>query len=343
MQREGQIAELAGTQDDSPPANAIYCDNLTEGKWFQALNSQLADIPLVILKDREENHDPRVADLLVYDRPDIILVVDNQVRLVVEKTREVPTGHNVGQRMARLIRAVELGIPTIKFFPFDAMKHGEYAGRCFLNARILRAMANATEIHETPLLAVNWGCDEYFELLDDGSEDERMRDLMASYLESDYDPSCRGYALQVEEMLDEYKVRTKANPKYAVPPPSVTLVDTENLLDGLPFDLDANVGAKLRRNEETVAYSIGMSPEYCRREDPYTGTQFIYDYGWCRSGPSPHEKDRNLILRFPKLTKDVFVSANPNDSRRKSSNWYLTASALVFQDGILPLHLDVDG
>ena len=41
-----------------------------------------------------------------------------KVLLVVKKTREVPTGHNVGQRMARLIRAVELGIPTIYFCPF---------------------------------------------------------------------------------------------------------------------------------------------------------------------------------------------------------------------------------
>ena len=48
-----------------------------------------------------------IQKLLKYDRPDIILVKEGVPKLVIEKTREVPTGHNVGQRFARLVNAVE--------------------------------------------------------------------------------------------------------------------------------------------------------------------------------------------------------------------------------------------
>ncbi|MGH8543441.1 MAG: hypothetical protein ACREX3_07400, partial [Gammaproteobacteria bacterium] len=67
---------------------------------------------------------------------------------------------------------------------------------------------------------------------------------------------------------------------------------------------------------------------------PYTGTQFIYDYIWCRTGPAVSDKHTNLVLRFPSLTRGVWYSANPNDPSKKSCNWYLTANALWFQDGL---------
>ena len=85
-------------------------------------------------------------------------------------------------------------------------------------------------------------------------------------------------------------------------------------------------------------YRIGMTPEKCRREDPYTGTQFIYDYAYCRSGPNAVDKRRNLILHFPLIDRDTFVERNPDDPSRKSCNWYLTASALAFRDETIELH-----
>jgi hypothetical protein len=80
---------------------------------------------------------------------------------------------------------------------------------------------------------------------------------------------------------------------------------------------------------------MDMTPEKCRREDPYTGTQFIYDYGWLRNGPRPVDRETNLLIHVPKVTMKRWLEANPNDIQRKSSNWYLTADGIVLSDGII--------
>ena len=121
---------------------------------------------------------------------------------------------------------------------------------------------------------------------------------------------------------------------YGRPPPSVQIVQTAELLYEWSDLLNTPERRVLAVREESVVYEIGMTPGACRREDPYTGTQFIYDYNWCRSGPEPADKKRNLILHFPKIDRRRWYAANPNDDSRKSCNWYLTASALMFADGL---------
>ena len=60
--------------------------------------------------------------------------------------------------------------------------------------------------------------------------------------------------------------------------------------------------------------------------------QFLYDYAFCRNGIKPVEKKINLFLYFPDINKEIFISNNPNDSSRKSCNWYLVANALFFKN-----------
>jgi hypothetical protein len=89
----------------------------------------------------------------------------------------------------------------------------------------------------------------------------------------------------------------------------------------------------LLKRKQSIVYSIGMTPAKCRREDPYTGTTFIYDYTLCRIGPNPTDKSKNLILSIPRISRRRWLTANPNDVSRKSSNWYLTATMIALKDG----------
>jgi hypothetical protein len=312
-------------------ALVIYADNQVEGLWFKSLSPLLATARTEIIKARGEN--PQVIErLIAYDRPDIVLCRGHHAILVLEKTREVPTGHNVGQRVARLVRSVEEGVPTIKFFPFDAMKHGEYAGRCNLNIRLLLAFDRMSAIHRTPILAVNWPCDRFSELVDDGQENNQISRLIDRYLDSGAAHDCKAFLDHREWMRTEYSRRLKSRPSYGAPPPSVTLEDTRTFLDQHNCSRDSR--RHLETHSESLVYRIEMTKEKCRREDPYTGTQFIYDYIWCRSGARPEQKHRNLILHFPKLNQRTWEERNPNDPSRKSCNWYLTANALVFNDAV---------
>ena len=309
-----------------------FCDDLNEYSWFVTLDKRLKAARFERIGQRGSN--PSVIDdLIVYDRPDVILLNNGKPVLVIEKTREVPTGHNVGQRVARLVRAVELGIPTIKFFPFDARKHGTHTGICNLNARLLLTFENMWNIHETPVVAINWPSDSYGELIEDESADAQLSNLISGYLDSDFDHDCAEFEDAREFQLGEYSTRCAAYAPYANPPPSLRIDKTSTILKELGVSLKSDKATQLLLRQESVLYEIGMNEDKCRREDPYTGTQFIYDYLYCRNGPTTGDKFRNLILYFPNIREDVWNSKNPDDPSRKSSNWYLTANAHVFSDG----------
>lgn len=315
---------------------SVYSDNFLEAAWFISLVPELHDATVEVL-GRRGSHPDAINELLVYDRPDIILCREEVPVLTVEKTREVPTGHNVGQRVARLVRSLELGIPAIKFFPFDARKHGRFTSVCSLNARLLAAFERMTHIHEVPMLACNWPADSTGELVIDGSENVRIRELVLSFVANGCTRWWPEAVRQLDFMRDEYATRVASYTNYAHPPKSVSIESSALVQERFPEfkHLEADEQQSLLARDETVVYTIGMTPEKSRREDPYTGTQFIYDYAWCRSGTRPEEKRRNLVLRFPQITRETWIVNNPDDASRKSSNWYLTANALLFSDGAI--------
>lgn len=78
-----------------------------------------------------------------------------------------------------------------------------------------------------------------------------------------------------------------------------------------------------------------MTPDKCKRQDPYTGTTFIYDYMLCRNGVNVSDKYSNLVLYFPNLTREIWLNKNPNNLNTKSCNWYLTANLMLFNNGYL--------
>ena len=105
----------------------IFYDSLTEALWFANLNPffDFNSPQNQYIQIGRRGNNPRIIEQLTsYDKPDIILLKNNVPVLTIEKTQEVPTGHNVGQRFARLVKSIELDVPVIYFFPFDAKKHG---------------------------------------------------------------------------------------------------------------------------------------------------------------------------------------------------------------------------
>lgn len=308
-----------------------FCDDINEYSWFVTLDHRLKSARFERIGQRGTN--PSVIDdLIIYDRPDVILLENGIPVLVIEKTREVPTGHNVGQRVARLVRAVELGIPTVKFLPFDARKYGAHTGICNLNARLLLTFENMWKIHKTPVMAINWPSDVYGHLIEDESADDQLRNLICGYIDSGFDHNCAEFQSARERQLDEYSTRCVNYGPYGEPPPSLRIAETSAVIRDLGLTKNSVDAKQLLLRKESVIYEIGMKEDKCRREDPYTGTQYIYDYLYCRSGPTAEDKFRNLILYFPNIREKVWRDKNPNDPGRKSSNWYLTANAHVFSD-----------
>lgn len=315
----------------------IYSDNLIEANWFQNLSSEFKFAKIELINDRNKNISI-INELVNYDRPDIILLDQNEKPLLVlEKTAEVPTGHNVGQRIARLVKAIEKGVPTVLFFPFDARKHGTYSGICNLNARLLLAFKRMWEIHNTPIFAVNWKADPNGELINDGSEDDELKKILKKIIKDNFSLNSQIYKKYKDINYKEYQKRINIFPPYAKPPKSAEIIKTKKFLNSLNFEIDEDDKINLLKNEESLIYKIIMSEENCKRQDPYTGTQFMYDYLYCRTGKLNYEKNRNLFLYFPKIRKSIWNVKNPNNLETKSCNWYLIANTLIFKDGILNL------
>ncbi len=314
----------------------IFCDALQEGLWFKKLSEKLRDAEIKTIKSRGNN--PRIIEELIrYDRPDIILLINNKPVLVVEKTEEVPTGHNVGQRFARIVRSAELHIPFIYFCPFVAMKHGKYANQCYINARLFVAVKNMSKIHNTPILIINWKCDDDYELIRDGSEDKELKELINDLFQNNFNFGNSIIVKKILEKMDkEYNERIKMFPNYKNPPPTVKIIKTSDFIKEINKTFgNIEIPKYFLERDYTLLYRLGMTPEKCRREDPFTGTQLVYDYIWCRYGETVKERKINLVLTIPLVTIKRWREANPDDLHRKRHLYYTIPDLLVLKDGII--------
>lgn len=313
----------------------IFADDEHEGNWFKNLTPLLSASSIVILQKRGSNP-LYIEKLLRYDRPDIVLVKDNIPVIVLEKTREVPTGHNVGQRFGRLVNSAEEGVLTIFYLPFVAKKHGEYASVCYVPARLFMALQRMENIHQIPILAVNWPSDKDHELINDGTEQEELSELVKQLITNNFDHTKCTHVKKIQErMISQIKT---LDPKTIKPPISVTIEDTINyklyISKTFPSDL-SKIPPEFWKRLKTLVYVNKMTEDNCRREDPYTGQQFIYDYMECRSGKKVTDKHTNLVLKSPLVSKERWMNANPNVSTRKSALWYATADLIELKDGII--------
>lgn len=308
----------------------IFYDSLQEGVWFQELNPVLADAELLPITGNESN--PLIKDTMTYDRPDIILTDNSRIILVLERTIEVPTGHNVGQRFARLASAAEHRVPLVYFGPFMARKHGGATeGPRYMNLRLFYALEALEKVNNTVATAINWPVDERFELLRGSEKDDDMREYLQIVLD-EYNKNGTGLLIDVvknaplqkrmqserEQFIEQY-VR---NPEqYDLPPPSAVFVS--------PDTLRTIHGASVDGFDEVLVYSVGMT--YIR-SDPYTGTGMLYRYLYVLGEP---EKNRALVLLFPNISQSQWhqVSHRP---RKDVKLFKIIADGIIFSDGYLP-------
>ena len=278
-----------------PQQIRVYGDNLIEAAWFINLTPLLANAKYETIKNRGQNP-PKIEALISYDRPDLILEIDGE--------------------------------------PVDKTKLGENAGVCNMNVRFLLALEKISVFHGVPILAVEWPHDSDYQLVVDGTEDAKMTTLVHNYITSGYDKTLVGFQQELAANSASARTRLAARKSYGKPPPSVKILNTAAWLRsmGIPSS-DATARALLQR-QDVVVYKAGMTPEKCKRQDPYTGMQFLYDYLYCRTGPLPSDKQKSLVLWFPILDKATWFANNPNNLQAKGSNWYLTANAFLFSDGL---------
>ncbi|MCI5868786.1 MAG: hypothetical protein MR224_04665 [Dorea sp.] len=311
----------------------IFCDSLQEGMWFRNLHPSFSDANIEIIPNNKRQQQQYGIDkVLIYDRPDIILKDNNRIIFVLERTVEVPSGHNVGQRFGRLVAAAKERIPVVYFGPYAAYKHGGItSGPRYMNLRLFYSLKNVSDYYNTAITTINWPVDFQYEVLKTPQKDKRIKEYMDLFL-SYY--SINGFNGLTEfikssdfqkqqyieqESFAENEIR---NPEqYDVPPDSVEIMSAfafENNYTKLP-----HIGKNIN---SVVVYNVGMT--YIR-SDPYCGMAALYYYLYCNSSTA-------LILYFPNIHSSEWY--NLRSSTKTYRMFKEFSDAILFQDRIIPQH-----
>jgi hypothetical protein len=307
----------------------VYYDDIQEGVWFGGLHPELLGAPCEPITEAIKGS-PKLAAVLKYDRPDVILALDGEPVLVLERTVEVPSGHNVGQRFARLAAAAEDRRPLVYFGPFVAFKHGgKTAGPRWMNLRLFQALDVLSQVHGTAVTTIRWPVDDRCEIVQDASKDSSLK----RYLEMFFREIDRVGFEGINEAIVESEVQrellaeredfvatVKAAERYDRPPPSVSLVTGADAARRFGIE-------QLADHDELVIYEVGM--RYIR-SDPYTGSAMLYRYLYVLGHP---ELDRRLILHFPHVTDDMWEAAAAAARRKDVRLYRQVADGIIFSNG----------
>lgn len=309
----------------------IFCDSLQEGMWFKNLNQRFSDANFVVIPNsKREQVRLGIDQVLIYDRPDIILKHNGSIILVLERKVEVPSGHNVGQRFGRLVAAAKQHIPVVYFGPYAAYKHGgSTAGPRYMNLRLFYSLRNLSDIFNTAITTINWPVDRNYEVLKTQQKDIRMRQYIELFLNyyTKYGLDGLTEYIKNSKFQEEQIIEQKAfaeneirNPEqYNNPPESVeilTIRQFERVYHRLPNSL-------ARHAEQIVVYNIGMN---YLRSDPYAGMSALYYYLYCGNG-------RIQILLFPNISIAEWNQLGRNTKTYRMFKEF--GEAILFQDGLL--------
>ena len=315
----------------------IYFDSIQEGVWFQELHPLLKDADLQPFPNAAElltKHE-LLQEALSFDRPDIILCDGGVPILVVERTIEVPSGHNVGQRFARLVAAARQRIPVVYFGPYAAYKHGGATqGPRYMNLRLFYALESMGDTYETPISIINWIVDKDYEIIRDARKDQRM----IAYLNLFFDlyQSVDFEKLRQKILVSKFEQEQHKEREHFI----TGEVKKPEQYDGPPNSIDIHTSPELNAaypslsriklpNPQSVVYNVGM--KYVR-SDPYTGMGLLYTYLYCGS---LENKTRNLVLYFPNISLEMWKEVSSNTRRKDVRLYKMVSDAIIFSDGTL--------
>lgn len=310
----------------------ILYDEPHEATWFRSLHADLTNVLATSITEASQR--PELQAVLAYDRPDIILLDNGIPVLVVEETLEVPSGHNVGQRFARIAAAAEAGVPSVYFVPYMARKHGGVtAGPRYMNLRLFDAIDNVISATGSAVTTINWPVDANCEVLKGPPKDADMKQYIALFLHLHYTSPSTVNAQLINSHLQARLINDrnifiaqniKKAAQYDSPPDSVSIVSPNQLVQQFP---QLN-GVGLNCGNDIVLYNVGMTNI---RSDPYTGMAILYRYLYIQNG-------RKLVLWFPSITSQTW---NATSRARKDIRLFIIAcDAIIFSDRLtLKQHL----
>lgn len=295
---------------------------------WTGLCPQLRTVDLVHIRTAT---DPRVTRLFDYAYPDAVITVDEQPVLSIEQTQMNPSGHNIPQRFSCQVRAAELGVPSVLYYPEYSRRTFSDPNRRYLQVRVPLAQKRLSEIYNVPALSVFWPTDPET-LLPITRQDahQEIADLAGALISNAGNtmtllrlPQVRRALANMGRVVSEYGGRYRENPSVrrllpngfpearseegvSIDPPGVAqLLTTEEFIETLaqlsPIALWPDVRARLQTRQLTLVLKGTANRSKTDSEHPWPGYLALLDVLYLREegGSSPTDRAANLVYRLP--------------------------------------------
>lgn len=293
------------------------------------------------LVDITRVNDRRVTDLFGYARPDAVITVDGKPVVSIEQTQMNPSGHNIPQRFSSQVRAAELGVPSILYYPAFSRRTYSDSNVRYLNIRVPLAQLRLSRFFQTPAISVFWPTDPVTKLPQTGRDaHQEIANIVDEFIAR---AGTRENLLNLTEVQQAFKSmkemcsrfgdtrRYKPNPYirhilsqgfgtslnehgYAVDPPQTAkLVATYEYLSSLRrtpnSDVWRQINTKLLNRQHTLVFTGTANQKKSDSEHPWPGYLTLLDILYLRSeqGKLPSQRLYNLVYRLP-VDVNMFIA-----------------------------------
>jgi hypothetical protein len=261
-----------------------------------------------------------------------------------ELTTHVPARDHWMQRFVNLVGCAQEGVPGAYVIPFSMPERENFSGE--IDDYFFFAYERVMEIHKTPFYIAQWESLDGKTLNRDAlithMPNRDSKDIVNAFkfLNLVLDTAIHGRDvsnLMGDRLIVELRNQIRQRAYKQVPRISdfqrlyfnmgkddfLTIQELKNWLKLKGLSLPARLPDRIKKRNKNLIYvpqstQVSRSQEALRRTllkrvskkggDPYTGQPLAFDYMFCRLGPTPYERDVNVIidlsvLKFSDLAK----------------------------------------
>jgi hypothetical protein len=303
-----------------------------------------------------------VTSLFDYARPDVVITVNNFPVLSLEQTVMNPSGHNIPQRFSSCVRAAELGVPSILYYPEYAKRKVSDPNPRYVNIRVPLAQTRMTETYQVPSLSVFWPTDPLTQQPTRGQAAQRQMADTAGALIANAGRRQQLVGLpEVQQALADMRavslkyasryrdnasvrrhfsggLRTDRTTGLAIDPPDKgQLWRTQDYLDALARRLPnahkdwQSIEQQLLAREYTLVWTGTANAQRTDSEHPWPGYLTLLDVLYTRRDGAlfTHLRDHNLVYMLPDVSGAAFISRMNRNPEPTATNIVDTFSDLV--------------
>lgn len=311
----------------------------------------------------------RVIDLFAYARPDAVITVDDVPAVSIEQTRMNPSGHNIPQRFAFQVRAAELGVPSILYYPAYSRRTFSDPNPRYLQVRVPLAQLRLSSLYKIPALSVFWPTDKD-NLLPELNRDKHQEiadlvDALIINVNKKEDllniPIITSIISKMEDAISMYGSRYEKRVNNSVrqilpggfsssltkgrftidPPNGIKLLKTTDFIRSTYGKNEliewSDIKAKMMKRDLTLIYTATANNKKTDSEHPWPGYLTLFDILYARldNGVTTHDRIANLIYNLPVDVSIFLERVNRKDVPTPTYIVDTFADLVILQGGII--------